>query len=68
MLGLGYAILCARYPIDNEPFAVLLPNVLVLDKKIEKKTLVFSSGEHLERDEYWSSYSWASGHSRSIKI
>ena len=36
-LGLGHAILCAKHLINDEPFAVLLPDVLVLDKKIEKK-------------------------------
>jgi UTP--glucose-1-phosphate uridylyltransferase len=32
-LGLGHAILCAKHLINNEPFAVLLPDVLVLDKQ-----------------------------------
>lgn len=31
-LGLGHAILCARHVLDGKPFAVLLPDVLVLDK------------------------------------
>ena len=31
-LGLGHAILCARHLLDRKPFAVLLPDVLVLDK------------------------------------
>jgi UTP--glucose-1-phosphate uridylyltransferase len=35
-LGLGHAILCARHLLDDEPFAVLLPDVLVLDKKNKK--------------------------------
>ena len=30
-LGLGHAVLCARHLIGDEPFAVLLPDVLVLD-------------------------------------
>lgn len=30
-LGLGHAVLCARHLLNNEPFAVLLPDVLVLD-------------------------------------
>ena len=30
-LGLGHAILCARHLLDGQPFAVLLPDVLVLD-------------------------------------
>ena len=30
-LGLGHAILCARHLLDGKPFAVLLPDVLVLD-------------------------------------
>lgn len=32
-LGLGHAVLCAKHLLNNEPFAVLLPDVLVLDKK-----------------------------------
>ena len=40
-LGLGHAILCAKHLINNEPFAVLLPDVLVLDKKIRKKNSSF---------------------------
>jgi UTP--glucose-1-phosphate uridylyltransferase len=31
-LGLGHAILCARHLLDSKPFAVLLPDVLVLDR------------------------------------
>ena len=31
-LGLGHAILCARHLLDGKPFAVLLPDVLVLDQ------------------------------------
>ena len=30
-LGLGHAVLCAKHLLKNEPFAVLLPDVLVLD-------------------------------------
>ena len=40
-LGLGHAILCAKHLINNEPFAVLLPDVLVLDKKIREKDFSF---------------------------
>ena len=32
-LGLGHAVLCAKHLLNNEPFAVLLPDVLVLDRK-----------------------------------
>jgi len=32
-LGLGHAILCAQHLVNNEPFAVLLPDVLVLDQR-----------------------------------
>ena len=35
-LGLGHAILCAKHLLNNEPYAVLLPDVLVLDKKNKK--------------------------------
>jgi UTP--glucose-1-phosphate uridylyltransferase len=41
-LGLGHAILCAKHLINNEPFAVLLPDVLVLDKIIREKNFSFS--------------------------
>ena len=41
-LGLGHAILCAKHIINNEPFAVLLPDVLVLDKKNRDKSFSFS--------------------------
>ena len=30
-LGLGHAILCAKHLINNEPFAVLLPDVMVIE-------------------------------------
>jgi len=40
-LGLGHAILCAKHLINNEPFAVLLPDVLVLDKPVRKKNFSF---------------------------
>jgi UTP--glucose-1-phosphate uridylyltransferase len=32
-LGLGHAVLCAKHLLNTEPFAVLLPDVLVLDKE-----------------------------------
>ena len=41
-LGLGHAILCAKHLINDEPFAVLLPDVLVLDKQIRKQNFSFS--------------------------
>jgi len=31
-LGLGHAVWCARHLVDKEPFAVLLPDVVVLSK------------------------------------
>lgn len=31
-LGLGHAVMCAKHLLNNEPFAVLLPDVLVLDQ------------------------------------
>jgi UTP--glucose-1-phosphate uridylyltransferase len=36
-LGLGHAIFCAKHLINNEPFAVLLPDVLVLEKNNREK-------------------------------
>jgi UTP--glucose-1-phosphate uridylyltransferase len=41
-LGLGHAILCAKHLINDEPYAVLLPDVLVLDKIIRGKNFSFS--------------------------
>ena len=32
-LGLGHAVLCAKHLLNNEPFAVLLPDVMVLDQE-----------------------------------
>ncbi len=40
-LGLGHAVLCAKHLLNNEPFAVLLPDVLVLDKASRKKNYSF---------------------------
>ena len=42
-LGLGHAVLCAKHLLNDEPFAVLLPDVLVLDQESRKKTYSFSS-------------------------
>jgi len=41
-LGLGHAVLCAKHLINNEPFAILLPDVLVHDKKKYKDNYSFS--------------------------
>lgn len=41
-LGLGHAVLCAEHLLNNEPFAVLLPDVLVLDRKNRDKNYSFS--------------------------
>ena len=32
-LGLGHAVLCAKHLLNDEPFAVLLPDVMVLDQE-----------------------------------
>jgi UTP--glucose-1-phosphate uridylyltransferase len=42
-LGLGHAVLCAKHLLNNEPFAVLLPDVLVLDKESRDKNYSFSA-------------------------
>jgi len=42
-LGLGHAILCAKHLIGDEPFAILLPDVLVVDKKLSEKNYSFSN-------------------------
>lgn len=36
--GLGHAVLCARPAIGNEPFAVILPDVLLADFSANQKT------------------------------
>jgi len=40
-LGLGHAVLCAKHLLNNEPFAVLLPDVLVLDQELRDKNYSF---------------------------
>jgi UTP--glucose-1-phosphate uridylyltransferase len=42
-LGLGHAVLCAKRLLNNEPFAVLLPDVLVLDKESRDINYSFTS-------------------------
>ena len=41
-LGLGHAVLCAKHLINNEPFAVLLPDVLVLDRESRDRNYSFA--------------------------
>ena len=41
-LGLGHAVLCAKHLLNNEPFAVLLPDVFILDKISRPKNYSFS--------------------------
>ena len=41
-LGLGHAVLCAKHLLNNEPFAVLLPDVLVLDKESRERNYSFA--------------------------
>jgi UTP--glucose-1-phosphate uridylyltransferase len=40
-LGLGHAVLCARHLLNDEPFAVLLPDVLVLDRECREQNYSF---------------------------
>ena len=42
-LGLGHAVLCAKHLLNNEPFAVLLPDVLILDKELRANNYSFTS-------------------------
>ena len=42
-LGLGHAVLCAKHLLNNEPFAVLLPDVLVLDQTSRSKNYSFAA-------------------------
>ena len=39
-LGLGHAVLCAKRLLNNEPFAVLLPDVPLLDKESRGKNVI----------------------------
>tara|TARA_B100000768_G_C11270505_1_gene373193 strand:- start:1245 stop:2168 length:924 start_codon:yes stop_codon:yes gene_type:complete len=41
-LGLGHAVLCAKHLLNNEPFAVLLPDVIILDREIRDKNFSFN--------------------------
>ena len=41
-LGLGHAVLCAKHLLNNEPFAVLLPDVLVLDHESHDRNYSFA--------------------------
>ena len=42
-LGLGHAVLCAKHLLNNEPFAVLLPDVMVLDQESRDKNYSFAA-------------------------
>ena len=42
-LGLGHAVLCAKPVVGNEPFAVLLPDVLVKSDETEQNDLALMS-------------------------
>jgi UTP--glucose-1-phosphate uridylyltransferase len=41
-LGLGHAVLCAKHLLNNETFAVLLPDVLVLDRESREGNYSFA--------------------------
>ena len=41
-LGLGHAVLCAKQLLNGEPFAVLLPDVLVLDNESRDRNYSFA--------------------------
>ena len=42
-LGLGHAVLCAKNLLNDEPFAVLLPDVLVLDQESRRRDYSFTA-------------------------
>ncbi|MDA9282300.1 UTP--glucose-1-phosphate uridylyltransferase [Pseudomonadales bacterium] len=42
-LGLGHAVLCVKHLLNNEPFAVLLPDVLVLDRESHVQNYSFAA-------------------------
>ena len=41
VMGLGHAVLCAKHLIGEEPFAVLLPDVLVVDDESRDRNYSF---------------------------
>lgn len=41
-LGLGHAVMCAKHLLNREPFAVLLPDVLILDQESRKCNYSFA--------------------------
>ena len=41
-LGLGHAVLCAKHLVNDEPFAVLLPDKMVIDEASNEKNCSFS--------------------------
>ena len=45
-LGLGHAVLCAKHLLNDEPFAVLLPDVLVLDHESREQDFSFAQLVH----------------------
>lgn len=47
-LGLGHAVLCAKSVVGNEPFAVLLPDVLVKSEVTERNDLALMNQRFLE--------------------
>lgn len=44
-LGLGHAVLCARHAVGEEPFLVMLPDVLIAPESLSSKRLVESCQE-----------------------
>ena len=42
-LGLGHAVLCAKHLVNNEPFAVQLTDVRVLDQASRDSNYTFAS-------------------------
>src|SRR5436305_15167276 len=44
-LGLGHAVWCARHIVGNEPFAVLLPDELVLNRPGCLKQMIEASNQ-----------------------
>jgi len=42
-LGLGHAVLCAKHLLNDDPFAVLLPDVLILDQESHYQNYSFGA-------------------------
>ena len=59
-LGLGHAVLCAKHLLNDDPFAVLLPDVLVLDQESHDQNYSFAAMTGAWNETVWARL-WLSG-------